>query len=87
LLPLLDGTELSPSELWDKAGDGAAVRKPDFAALTARDTVLVLPTSAAVVTEVSDALADSPARVLYRPEVDDYLAQLLFQQFKGAVLC
>ncbi|MDR3310785.1 MAG: glycosyltransferase family 2 protein [Oscillospiraceae bacterium] len=87
LLPLLDGTALSPAELWDKAGDGAAVRKPDFAALTARDTVLVLPASAAVVAEVSDALADSPARVLYKPEVDDYLAQLLFPQLADAELC
>ena len=42
LLPFLKGTILEPNELWDSAGDGMAVKKPNLDSLTADDIVLVL---------------------------------------------
>ncbi len=43
LLPKLKGTPVQPAELWDKTGDGIAVKKPVPESLTTDDLVLVLP--------------------------------------------
>jgi len=44
-LPLLKGTQLEPTELWDIAGDGIKVKRPQLETLTKEDRVIVLPFS------------------------------------------
>ena len=46
ILPTLKNTALEPTELWDLAGDGVSVQKPNLHSLTANDFILILPSSA-----------------------------------------
>lgn len=86
LLPFLEKTPLKPTELWDKSGDGIVVKKPKFDSLTEFDVVVVLPSQPVVVQEISALLSDSKARVIYRTELNEYTAVLMFPMFAGAVL-
>jgi len=42
-IPMLKGTRYEPTEIWDIAGDGVAVKKPDIASLTGNDLVILFP--------------------------------------------
>lgn len=55
-LPQLRGRIIEPTELWDKDGDGAEVKKPDFASLTEQDLVLIFPVKPDVVEDICDEL-------------------------------
>lgn len=44
-LPILEGTELMPTELWDIAGDGIKVKLPELDTITKEDRVIVFPVS------------------------------------------
>jgi len=43
LLPLMQGTDLTPTELWDAAGDGESIKLPAPQTLTQNDLVLIIP--------------------------------------------
>ncbi len=77
LLPLLRGTNLEPSELWDIAGDGAEVKKPDFASLSDDDMLLVFPVGK-VEAKLRQSLCRLTCKVLYNDEIKSILATELF---------
>jgi len=43
LLPMFINTQFEPTELWDIAGDGTEIKKPDFKSLTGDDLVIIFP--------------------------------------------
>jgi hypothetical protein len=86
LLPLFNDTVLQPTELWDKAGDGRTVQKPDFASLTENDLLICLPTTKAVVDDVKTQMLKSNAKALYGHDIADFFAQTQFPQFEDVIL-
>lgn len=50
-LPMLKGTPLEPTNLWDENGDGVTVKKPDYDGLTSNDIAVVFPSSNGVVSK------------------------------------
>jgi glycosyltransferase involved in cell wall biosynthesis len=79
-LPHLAGTPLEPDELWDAAGDGAEIKKPDTSGLGAGDLVLVLPTG-----EISDSilreLENTECDAMLSDEISRYISSHKFPQF------
>jgi glycosyltransferase involved in cell wall biosynthesis len=52
LLPHFKGTNMQPHELWDAAGDGLDVKRPDFTSLCPEDLLLVFPHSEKLLMEI-----------------------------------
>jgi glycosyltransferase involved in cell wall biosynthesis len=89
LLPLLSKTELAPTDLWDVSAQketrikDIAVSKPDYESLSKIDTALVFPADPSAAQEILDCLAGSSVgRCLYVNDIEAYLADFYFPQFK-----
>lgn len=72
LLPKLQGTFLEPTELWDIAGDGVKIKKPDVNSVTKNDAVLILPISNAA-NAIYGELRDSNCMILLSNEIESCL--------------
>jgi glycosyltransferase involved in cell wall biosynthesis len=73
LLPRLAGTPLAPTELWDIAGDGITVKKPDFSSLLADDLVLIFPVGK-IENELRKSFYDAPCEIMYHHDIMEWLA-------------
>ncbi|MCW3795113.1 glycosyltransferase family 2 protein [Paenibacillus sp. LS1] len=78
LLPLLQHSQLEPTELWDISGDGDIVKKPDFSSLSENDAVLVFPTSEQVLEDVEQS---SPCVVYSASEVQYFVSHLIKENY------
>jgi glycosyltransferase involved in cell wall biosynthesis len=81
LLPLLDGTEWKPTELWDKGGDGLTVKRPDIRSLGEGDIVLVFPKNQAVIEEVETEFNKTGANILYDREISELINVLPIMKY------
>lgn len=72
-LPKLQTTPYRPTELWDKNGDGANIKLPDFDSLTADDLLIVIPTKKTVLMEIRSQLDNTPATVWYNEDIYNIL--------------
>jgi hypothetical protein len=52
MLPYLKDTKLNPTELWDKNGGTADVKRPDWDSLTGDALILIFPTNVGAVSEI-----------------------------------
>ena len=80
LLPLLQGTKLEPSELWDINGGNGVVTRPDFNALTPEDVLLVFPVGE-IEAKLREEFADLPSCTIYSKEIDSYFPELCFGRY------
>lgn len=78
-LPWLKGTAFEPTELWDAAGDGKTIKKPNPKSLTNDDLVLVMPLH--VKNEICAAIEEGGGRVLLLEEVARQIARRKYPQF------
>jgi hypothetical protein len=79
LLPALKNTPLEPTELWDAAGDGIAVKKPEPEGLGAEDLVLIMPKFES--DEISAALATTRSAVMRSDDIMSNFGMIKFHQF------
>jgi glycosyltransferase involved in cell wall biosynthesis len=83
LLPHLQGTPLEPNELWDAAGDGVEIKKPDPDSLTTDDLVLVLPINDAA-DAICAALEKTGCAVMLSDDIAKQISYIKYPQlFKG----
>ncbi len=80
LLPALRGTPLEPTELWDAAGDGAAVKKPAPGSLNSNDLALVLPVKDNA-EEICAALEPAGCAIMLSDELAYQMAHLKYPRF------
>ena len=80
VLPVLEGTPLEPTELWDIAGDGTVVKKPDVDSLTENDLVLVVP-KIKVGTGIQAVLEGANCSVMPPDDLMTYAAAAVFPDF------
>ena len=79
LLPLLVGSELEPDELWDLAGDGQFVTKPEVEKLRSDDLVLIMPVlNGGIVSAMSKSGCQNK---LFQEDILSYLAVIKFPYF------
>ena len=71
-LPLLKGTCIDPTELWDVNGDGINVKTPNFNELGSDDLVLVFPIGD-VETKLRAHLADMPFKKVFDADLGEFL--------------
>jgi hypothetical protein len=80
MIPALCGSPLEPDELWDIAGDGTIIKKPDSFSLGKEDLVLVLP-----INEASDAICSdlegTGCAIIRSDDIVWYVSCLIFPQF------
>lgn len=79
VLPYLINTPYCPTEMWDNNYNGS-IKKPDFTSLTKNDLVLVFPIKPAIVNEIKKALADCPATVFYKNDIEYILSEIKYPQ-------
>jgi hypothetical protein len=82
ILPLLEGTALSPTELWDQAGNGFDALVPDFSTLSENDLVICLPTSQEIIDFVTEQANKYGAHVMSRRDISEFLSQSTFPEFE-----
>jgi len=82
-LPVLMGTPLEPTELWDVKGDGNAVKRPDFGSLRKEDMLLVFPRGF-VFNEIYRNIEDSGCAIM-RSEAIAAFTYLGFPQLLTAI--
>ena len=80
IVPYLRGTKLAPTELWDIAGDGAAVMKPDVKSLTENDLVLILPL-AENGKEIWEEIKGTGCSAILSKEISALVCRCRFPQF------
>ncbi len=80
LLPGLKGTPFEPAELWDAAGDGVAVKKPDPASLGPDDLVFILPVKG-IAEKICAELAETGCGVMLSDEIAQNMAYRKYPQF------
>ena len=80
LLPLLKGSMLAPDELWDIAGNGAEVKKPDPGSLTPDDLVLVMPIGGAS-KSICAKIKGTGCGIMLSIDILTYLAPIVYPQF------
>jgi hypothetical protein len=86
ILPMLKGTVLEPTVLWDAQGDGINVTKPDPDSLTPEDMVLILPVPP-ITDEICSALVKTGCAVVNTEELMRYAASVHFSGFyNGTIL-
>ncbi|MDR1914110.1 MAG: glycosyltransferase family 2 protein [Clostridiales bacterium] len=86
LLPCLNATKWRPTELWDKAGEGTDILKPDFASLADKDTILLFPIDRQIEEEIREELVGRNIRVFNLLEITHLISTLYYPQFKNARL-
>ncbi len=79
-LPILRGTPMEPTELWDMSGDGAEVKMPDIKSLTEDDLVLILPIREAG-EEIWAIIKEAGCAALKSEDILLYARPILFPQF------
>jgi glycosyltransferase involved in cell wall biosynthesis len=78
-LPYLKDSKFEPTELWDIAGDGVKVKKPNIESLSENDIVLILPNQ---YEEISNSLkAIKFENFLTMNDIQKYAAASVFPQF------
>jgi glycosyltransferase involved in cell wall biosynthesis len=84
-IPLLRGSVLQPSELWDNAAnshstvDGIAVRAPSYDTLKADDLILVFPSNKNAAAEIQQQLDNKKAAsIMWSQDIEDRLPVLCF---------
>jgi glycosyltransferase involved in cell wall biosynthesis len=80
LLPVFVGTLLEPDELWDAAGDGIKIKKPDTGSLSANDMVIVFPVSEPA-EQIYAELVQTGCSIMMRDDIDVFIRSLSFPQF------
>lgn len=78
-LPLLTDSAIEPTELWDIAGDGINVKKPDLKLISKDDLVLIMPIGD--VGEKIRALIGNTCAVMLSDDIARYLAFNKYRQF------
>ncbi len=73
LLPLLNGTPLEPTELWDANADGGLFNKPDFESLSLNDIVLIFPLNK-VERDTVALIRNRAGLTLFNKEIKSWLA-------------
>jgi glycosyltransferase involved in cell wall biosynthesis len=81
LLPFLKGTSLEPTELWDIAGDGVYIKKPNIYTVTESDIVLIFPTIAIAVANIHSELDNIKCSILFYEEIVRYIAVAKYPRF------
>ena len=85
LLPLLDGTSLNPTELWDIAGNGINVKKPKFLELDEEDILLVFPMGK-IEEELRKSFESAKFTVIYNTELQERLKdEFMISLLKGRI--
>ena len=87
LLSRLTGTELQPTELWDKAGDGTLIKKPDVASLSSDDIVIATPYMRFDTLDMFAELEKSPCIKLTYGDACGILASYMFPQLYEEKFC
>jgi glycosyltransferase involved in cell wall biosynthesis len=80
LLPFIAGTMLEPDELWDIAGDGISVKRPEPGSLDADDLVLVLPIND-VAEQICAALQETGCSIMLSEVMLKGMARFKYPQF------
>ena len=74
-----NGTPFEPSVLWDKAGDGITVKKPDVTSLHKDDLVFIVPIRIGVISSIRKSLADAGHTNLIT--YDEAMTQLSMREY------
>ena len=77
LLPYLENSRLQPTELWDIAGDGNIVKKPDFESLNENDLVYVFPVGE-IEGSLQQQFAELPNETIFNNELREIIVSELF---------
>ncbi len=85
ILPMLRGTPMEPTELWDMSGDGATVKTPDVKSLTENDLVLILPTREAG-EKIWDDIKEEGCAAIQSDDIIPYVRAIFFPQFYNSSL-
>jgi hypothetical protein len=82
ILPLLKGSCIEPTELWDKnCSENIDILKPQFPRLTKDDVLLIFPKAQHIVNEIENELSGINASVLKH---NDILNILIADKFTGS---
>ena len=84
ILELLRGSDLVPDELWDLAGDGIKVKKPNVADLKDDDLILVLPIlNGDIITTLNKS---NLKNVMTCDEIRSYIASTILPKFYNGTI-